>query len=84
MKQIYMLMGEFDFVGICEAPHDAVLARYVPQLGASASWRRSFAETAEDRRADALLLNERSIGHTIVQEIFHWLAFLIAVSIERW
>jgi hypothetical protein len=55
MKQIYMLMGEFDFVGICEAPRDAVLARYVPQLGASASWRRSLAETAGDRRADALL-----------------------------
>ena len=79
-----MVMGEFDFVGICEAPHHAVMARTSRSSGASASWRRSFAETAEDRRADALLLNERSIGHTIVQEIFHWLAFLISVSIERW
>ena len=25
--------GEFDFVGICEAPDDAVMARYVLQLG---------------------------------------------------
>ena len=33
MKQIYMVMGEFDFVGICEAPHDAVMAGYVPQFG---------------------------------------------------
>ena len=33
MKQFYMVIGEFDFVGICEAPDDAVMARYVPQLG---------------------------------------------------
>jgi hypothetical protein len=33
MKQFYMVMGDFDFVGICEAPDDAVLARYVSQLG---------------------------------------------------
>ena len=26
-------MGDFDFVGICEAPDDAVMARYVLQLG---------------------------------------------------
>jgi uncharacterized protein with GYD domain len=26
MKQFYMVMGEFDFVGICEAPDDAVMA----------------------------------------------------------
>jgi hypothetical protein len=26
-------MGEFDFVGICEAPDDAVMVRYVLQLG---------------------------------------------------
>jgi hypothetical protein len=25
MKQFYMVMGEFDFVGICEAPDDAVI-----------------------------------------------------------
>jgi uncharacterized protein with GYD domain len=33
MKHFYMVMGEFDFVGICEAPDDAVMARYVLQLG---------------------------------------------------
>ena len=33
MKQFYMVLGEFDFVGICEAPDDAVMARYVLQLG---------------------------------------------------
>ncbi len=33
MKQFYMVMGEFDFVGICEAPDDAVMARYALQLG---------------------------------------------------
>jgi uncharacterized protein with GYD domain len=33
MKQFYMVMGDFDFVGICEAPDDAVMARYVSQLG---------------------------------------------------
>ena len=40
MKQFYMVMGEFDFVGICEAPDDAVMARYVLQLGVSASCAR--------------------------------------------
>ena len=33
MKQFYMVMGEFDFVGICDAPDDAVMVRYVLQLG---------------------------------------------------
>src|SRR6516162_8042562 len=37
MKQFYMVMGDCDFVGICEAPDDAVMARYVLQLGALAS-----------------------------------------------
>jgi uncharacterized protein with GYD domain len=36
-KQLYMVVGEFDFVGICEAPDDAVMTRYVLQLGGSAS-----------------------------------------------
>ena len=53
-------MGEFDFVGICEAPHDVVMTRYVPQLGASTSWRPSFAEMAEDRRGDVLLFARAS------------------------
>jgi uncharacterized protein with GYD domain len=30
MKQFYMVMGDFDFVGICEAPDDAVMAGSVP------------------------------------------------------
>ena len=33
MKRFYMVMGDFDFVGICEASDDAVMARYVLQLG---------------------------------------------------
>jgi uncharacterized protein with GYD domain len=33
MKQFYMVMGDSDFVGICEAPDDAVMARYALQLG---------------------------------------------------
>jgi uncharacterized protein with GYD domain len=37
MKQLYMVMGDFDVVGICEAPDDAVMARYVFQLGVLAS-----------------------------------------------
>ena len=50
MKQFYMVMGEFDFVGICEAPDDAVMARYVLQLGALGFVRtktlKAFPETA--------------------------------------
>ena len=52
MKQFYMVMGDFDFVGICEA-HDAVVASR--SSGASASWRPSFVEMAEERRGDALV-----------------------------
>jgi uncharacterized protein with GYD domain len=29
---LVVVMGEFDFVGICEAPDDAVMAHYVRQL----------------------------------------------------
>jgi uncharacterized protein with GYD domain len=49
MKQFYMVMGDCDFVGICEASDDAVMARYVLQLGALASCAKTlkaFAETA--------------------------------------
>jgi hypothetical protein len=55
-----MVMGEFDFVGICEAPHHAVMARTSRSSGASASWRRSFAEMAEDRSGDALSFERAS------------------------
>ena len=34
MKQFYMVMGEFSFVGICEAPDDVVVARYGRPKGA--------------------------------------------------
>ena len=40
MKQFYMVMGEFDFVGICEAPDDAVMARSCCSSEASASCAR--------------------------------------------
>ena len=33
MKQFYLVMGEFDFVAICEAPDDAVMARFALQVG---------------------------------------------------
>ena len=50
MKQFYMVMGDFDFVGICEAPDDAVMARYVLQLGGLGLVRtktlKAFPETA--------------------------------------
>ena len=50
MKQFYMVMGDFDFVGICEAPDDAVMARYVLQLGGLGFVRtktlKAFPETA--------------------------------------
>ena len=45
-----MVMGEFDFVAICEAPDDAVMARYVLQLGSLGFVRtktlKAFPETA--------------------------------------
>ena len=50
MKQFYMVLGDFDFVGICEAPDDAVMARYVLQLGGLGFVRtktlKAFPETA--------------------------------------
>jgi uncharacterized protein with GYD domain len=42
-----MVMGDIDFVGICEAPDDAVMARYVLQLGGLGFVRtKAFPETA--------------------------------------
>ena len=50
MKQFYMVMGDFDFVGIREAPDDAVMARYALQLGGLGFVRtktlKAFPETA--------------------------------------
>jgi uncharacterized protein with GYD domain len=50
MKQFYMVMGEVDFVAICEAPDDAVIARTFLQLGSLGFVRtktlKAFPETA--------------------------------------
>jgi uncharacterized protein with GYD domain len=49
MKRFYMVMGDFDFVAICEASDDAVMARYVLQLGGLCFVRKTlkaFPETA--------------------------------------
>ena len=50
MKQFFMVMGEFDFVAICEASDDAVMARYALQLGSLGFVRtktlKVFPETA--------------------------------------
>ena len=50
MKQFYMVLGDFDFVGICEVPDDAVMARCVLQLGGLGFVRtktlKAFPETA--------------------------------------
>jgi uncharacterized protein with GYD domain len=50
MKQFYMVMGDCDFVGIYEAPDDAVMARYALQLGGLGFVRtktlKAFPETA--------------------------------------
>ena len=54
MKQFYMVMGEVDFVGICEAPDDAVMARYVLQLGGP--WLRAH-EDAEGVPGDRVPRN---------------------------
>jgi uncharacterized protein with GYD domain len=50
MKQFYMVMGDYGFVGICEAPDAAVMARYVLPLGGlgfvRAKTLKAFPETA--------------------------------------
>jgi uncharacterized protein with GYD domain len=50
MKQFYLVMGEFDFIAICEGPDDAVMARYALQLGGLGFVRtktlKAFPETA--------------------------------------
>ena len=49
MRQFYMVLGEFDFVGICEAPDDAVMARYVLQLGGLGFVRTKTLKVPGDR-----------------------------------
>ena len=57
MKQFYMVMGDFDFVGICEAPDDAVTARYVLQLGGLGFVRTKTLEDVEGVSGDRLSRN---------------------------
>jgi uncharacterized protein with GYD domain len=49
-KSFYLTMGEFDMVAICEAPDDAVLARFALTLGMAGNLRtrtlKAFPETA--------------------------------------
>ena len=33
IKQIFLTMGDYDLVAICEAPDDAVMASFLMQLG---------------------------------------------------
>ena len=33
IKSIYLTLGDYDLVAICEAPDDAVAARFIMQLG---------------------------------------------------
>ena len=58
MKHFYMVMGDFDFAGICDAPDDAVIARYVLQLGGlgfvRAKTLKAFSETAYQPREERL------------------------------
>jgi uncharacterized protein with GYD domain len=49
-KDFYLTMGEFDMVAVCEAPDDAVLARFAMTLGMGGNVRtrtlKAFPESA--------------------------------------
>ncbi|KQZ31132.1 GYD family protein [Mesorhizobium sp. Root552] len=49
-KEFYMTMGEYDMVAVCEAPDDAVAARFALQIGAAGNIRsrtlKAFPENA--------------------------------------
>jgi uncharacterized protein with GYD domain len=49
-KQIFLTMGQYDLVAVCEAPDDAVAARFGMQLGMLGNVRtqtlKAFPETA--------------------------------------
>lgn len=49
-KEFYLTMGEYDMVAVCEAPDDAVFARFVMTLAMGGSVRtktlKAFRETA--------------------------------------
>jgi uncharacterized protein with GYD domain len=38
-KEFYLTMGEYDMVAVCEAPDDAVAARFALQIGAGGNVR---------------------------------------------
>jgi uncharacterized protein with GYD domain len=48
-KAIFLTMGEYDLVSICEAPEDAVAARFAMQLGMQGNVRtrtlKAFSES---------------------------------------
>src|SRR2546423_7888211 len=50
LKSVYLTMGEHDLVAICEAPDDAVAARFIMQLGMLGNVRtrtlKAFPESA--------------------------------------
>jgi uncharacterized protein with GYD domain len=50
VKSVYLTMGEYDLIMICEASDDAVMARFVMQLGMLGFVRtrtlKAFPETA--------------------------------------
>lgn len=50
IKEFYMTMGETDLVAVCEAPDDAVMARFTLELGMGGNVRsrtmKAFPETA--------------------------------------
>jgi uncharacterized protein with GYD domain len=49
-REFYLTMGEYDMVAVCEAPDDAVAARFVLQLGMGGNVRtrtlKAFPEAA--------------------------------------
>ncbi|MGB3539307.1 MAG: GYD domain-containing protein [Mesorhizobium sp.] len=49
-REFYLTMGEYDMVAVCEAPDDAVAARFALQLGAAGNIRsrtlKAFPENA--------------------------------------
>ncbi|MHA6641792.1 GYD domain-containing protein [Mesorhizobium sp. A623] len=49
-REFYLTMGEYDMVAVCEAPDDAVAARFALQLGTAGNIRsrtlKAFPENA--------------------------------------
>ena len=50
IKTVYLTMGEYDLIVLCEAPDDAVMARFLMQLAMSGNVRtktlKAFPEAA--------------------------------------